>query len=230
MREPKRLEQLKPLQTIPERVVKALDTRVIPPETKVVDQTEEAVVYRLFSRRVQLPKLGPVILHVDYRHYHQTYENDFDMIGFQYEGEDALVGEMQFLLMPDGRYGLSHRYVPEKYQGNGAGHHLLQQAEATLQAIANRRQQPVDVALQLGQRNVLEWFQNRGYHLADERSAAIAKDLQDHPEHYVFADIQPKDEHDIQVRRDGIFFPETTGRTIEDTVRINLAKHLEAQS
>ncbi len=208
-------------------VMAALDLGKFPERAPIVDQTNEAEIRRLVRRRVVLPKIGEAYLNIDYRHYYKTWEKDFDMIGFQYEGKDQLVGELQFVLPPNGHYRLSHRFVPESLRGQGIGQQLLRQAEHTLQAIATRRKQSIQIELQLGQRDVLDWFSKRGYSALDDRSRDLVSEVKEHPDHFVFDDIVPKDEQDIKGRKNGIFRPETKGRTIDDTQRINLGKMIE---
>jgi GNAT superfamily N-acetyltransferase len=208
------------------QVIAVLDTGKLPERAPIVDQTQEGETRRLVRRQVVLPKIGAAFLNIDFRHYYETWEKDFDMIGLQYEGKDQLVGEMQFVLPPNGRYRLTHRYVTESLRGQGIGEALLKQAEHILQAIATRRKQTVEIEMQLGQRDVLDWFEKRGYAAMDDHSRDLIAEVKEHPEHFVIADIIPKDKHDIQNRKNGIFRLDTEGRTIDDTERINLIKTL----
>ena len=221
-------ELTRPLLTIPDNVLQALEM--------YSPQSEDQVIYRdaQFDHSILhispdvLPNVGRIHFNIVLWHYFQRGKHDHDKITFRYHNEQGLIGEIQFLLMPDGTYHLNHRHVVENYRQQGVGERLLKQAEHTLQRLANRRKQPVEIFLQLGQRNVLQWFLKRGYEPSVGHEDMVEAVLH-HPEQFIFDDITDKPGDDPIKRQDGIFLPGSTGRKIEDTVRINLEKTLTPQ-
>ena len=149
----------------------------------------------------------------------------YNRVDFCYKQGDIEVAYMDFRILPDGAFELNHRYVHPDFRGKGGvGDRLLHQAEVAFQALAEKRQGPVEVRLEGGQRVVLKWFtdERRGFEPANAVSAALLQEVNKHPENFVFEDIGgPGDASD---KVDCIFRPDTPGRTIKDTVRIKLHK------
>lgn len=220
--EPRRLEQQPPLQLVPDVVVDAIMRQPIATEYPIVHSDDVGEIRRLCVLPEKLAGVGLAELSIDHRHYFEEWPNDFDMIDFQYNRNETPVATMQFLMMPDGSYGLHHRYVEPDFRKRGVGERLLAQAEQAFQQAANREQKDIEIGAQFGQRGVLQWFLNRGYELKDDHSRADWEEIKQHPERFVFETIT--DAQDGVVKEDCIFRLDVSGRTIQDTVRINLHK------
>lgn len=220
MSEP-RPEQQPPLHTVSEVVLDALACQPVSADYPIMYADDIGEIRRLYVVPEQVLGVGSAELTIDHRHYFQKWPNDFDMVDFQYNRGETPVATMQFQFMPDGSYGLSHRYVQPDFRKRGVGERLLAQAEQAFQQSANREQKDITIFIQVGQRSVLRWFLKNGYEPKDDRSADLVQAVLHQPEQFIFAEITDKD---ALVKDDCIFEPGTTGRTLEDTVRINLQK------
>ncbi|HBY73208.1 MAG TPA: hypothetical protein DEG44_00765 [Candidatus Kerfeldbacteria bacterium] len=213
---------------VPDSIIQSLDTYAPQADEQVIYRDEAVDHSQLYTRTDILPVIGQVNFAIEFQHYFNQGEYDVDKVTFRYDNDDGLVGEMRFLLLPDGRYALSHRHVVEKYREKGVGERLLKQAEHTLQSLADRRKQPIHILIRLGQRGVLQWFKKRGY-VPSAGYEDMVEAVVHHPERFVFDDIADKPSDDPIKRHEGIFLPSTVGRKIKDTVRINLEKTLTPQ-
>ena len=79
----------------------------------------------------------------------------------------------------------NHREVQEEYRGRGLGlgSLVLTKLESEIEHQANYRNEAIVVKLQLGQPEVWEWFQRKGYVL-DKDDIELAKEIADHPERF----------------------------------------------
>lgn len=231
MSEPRTLERAPRFQPLPDAVLDVVSGKALADKNADLRAKDDVgEIRRIYESEVVVPSLGKTEFSIDRRHYYQQWENDYDMTDFQYNHGEQPIGTMQFLHKRDGTFELAHRYVEPEFRGKGAGEDLLARAEAAFQAVANKDSQDIAIKAQFGQRRVINWFLKHGYELADDHSREDWEDVQAHPENYIFATVDDDSEDDKLGREDGIFRAGDDGRTIDDTVRINLQKILSPKS
>lgn len=221
------------LHELPESVVNILGSGIFPEEAALIQKYPDGSVRRsVFKAPENFGTLGTMEFGVETKVYteHQDLSSHCNRVDFCYKQGDTEVAYMDFRVRPDGTFELNHRYVHPDFRGKvGIGDHLLRQASQAFQALADKRQAPVEVYLEGGQRVVLSWFtdQRRGFQPRDSESATRLTEVRDHPENFVFESIGGLGDASDKV--DCIFRKETEGRTIKDTVRIQLHKVFEPQ-
>lgn len=215
----------RPLVTFPESIVEVLGSGEFPEDAPLIKQYDDGSVRRsLFTKDEAFVGIGTMQFGVESKQFAEINPPHYNRVDFCYKQGDVEVAYMDFRILPDGAFELNHRYVHPDFRGKGIGERLLANAQQAFQHLADQRQAPVDIKLQGGQRRTLQWFldRRRGFVPADEDSASIVIELSEHPEQFIFEDIGgPGDASD---KVDCMFRPETTGRTIKDTVRVNLKK------
>lgn len=220
--EPITVEQQPPLLLIPPEVVKQVAQRSVSPEAAVVFRDYVATISRIYDQTDQLPTIGEVKLHIDYRQYHETWPADFDALHFRYDRGAEPLGVLEFEIRPTSEYRLSHRYVQPEYQGRRiVGNRLLAQAEHFFQELAKLQGQPVILVMQLGQVRVLRWALRNGFQPRPE-SAELVERVLHHPEDFQIGDII--DDNDGLLKEQCIFPKDSNEVQLKDTVRLTLEK------
>lgn len=136
--------------------------------------------------------------------------------------EDAeRIATLEFLRVHHSLFRLMHRYVEPPWQRRyEIGTALLQQAEQLFHQLAVALQQPVTIALELGQFSVLKWALKNGFQPKPSH-VELVQQILEHPQDFV---IEPIHSNDKFVRDAGIFRKSIKGRDIRNTVRLHLKK------
>lgn len=180
-------------------------------------------IYRCFSREENLSGIGPVTFQFDYQRDIDSRLNDNNELKFEYVKPSTNpeagqpIAQMHFEAHDPNRLVLLHRWVdPELRTRSGLGTRLLKQAEDWIKQAAVKQGHDIEIYLETGQRDVIDWIQKNGYNVVAEQQAKL-EELTTHPERFILDQTDTSEEY--YIFRKGV-----TERSMHDAIRLAFVK------